>query len=84
MGVLLLRLDKMRINIEYNQYLTQEGITKLVNTYGFFNSFLGTDAEISLHTLIVKCYNDLLGRQISDRSGMKLHTSMLGTSLYTP
>ena len=28
---------------------------------------LYTDAEISLHTLLVKYYNDLLGRQSSER-----------------
>ena len=28
---------------------------------------LYTDAEISLHTLLVKYYNDLLGRQCSER-----------------
>ena len=27
---------------------------------------MGTDAEISLHTLLVKYYNDLLGRQSSE------------------
>ena len=38
-----------------------------------------TDAEISLHTLLLKYYNDLLGRQSSQQAGMKLHSSMWGT-----
>ena len=31
------------------------------------NLYNYTDAEISLHTLLVKYYNDLLGRQTSER-----------------
>ena len=35
-----------------------------INGHGFL---VCTDAEISLHTLLVKYYNDLLGRQCSER-----------------
>ena len=35
-----------------------------INGHGFL---VCTDAEISLHTLLVKYFNDLLGRQSSER-----------------
>ena len=40
-GVLLLRLDRMRSNPIFNYYLSSEGMTQLVNRYGFTNSSLG-------------------------------------------
>ena len=40
-GVLLLRLDRLRKSKIFNQLLSTKGIGNLVGTYGFYNSFLG-------------------------------------------
>ena len=40
-GVLLLRLDRMRKSKSYNNYLSTKAIGNLVGTYGFYNTFLG-------------------------------------------
>ena len=40
-GVLLLRLDRMRKSKVYNNLLSRKGIENLVGTYGFYNTFLG-------------------------------------------
>ena len=40
-GVLLLRLDRMRKSKTYNNHLSTKGIGNLVGTYGFYNTFLG-------------------------------------------
>ena len=40
-GVLLLRLDRMRTNLQFQQYLTSDGIKELAYTYGFTNTSLG-------------------------------------------
>ena len=40
-GVLLLKLDKMRNNWSYNQYLTSNGTRVLARTYGFTGTSLG-------------------------------------------
>ena len=39
----------------------------------------GTHGGENLTTLLVKYFNDLLGDQTCERTGMKLHSSMLGT-----
>ena len=41
-GVLLLKLSKMRQNRAYNRYLTSNGIETLVNTYGLNRTNMGT------------------------------------------
>ena len=40
-GVLLLRLDRMRTNLHFKQYLTSDGIKELAYTYGLTNTSLG-------------------------------------------
>ena len=40
-GVLLLKLSKMRQNQAYNHYMTSKGIQTLVNTYGLNSTTLG-------------------------------------------
>merc|ERR1711976_1109535 len=47
-GVLLLRLDRMRSNPIFNYYLSSEGMTQLVNRYGFTNSSLGAQDWFTL------------------------------------
>ena len=41
-----------------------------------------TDAEISLHTLLVKYYNDLLGRQCSERDRDEVTYFSVGDLFY--
>ena len=42
-GVLLLRLDRMRENIAFNHYLSNDGVTELAFKYGFTNTSIGID-----------------------------------------
>ena len=45
-GVLLLRLDRLRKNKMFNQLLSSKGMANLVGTYGFYNTFLGELQQI--------------------------------------
>lgn len=47
-GVLLLRLDRLRKNKMFNQLLSSKGMANLVGTYGFYNTFLGAQDWFTL------------------------------------
>ena len=66
-GVLLLRLDRMRTNLQFQQYLTSDGIKELAYTYGFTNTSLGNyltriytknifKNSLTLHYLLILIY----------------------------